>query len=929
MTDITAAFPTDDVRQQLSAFHTEMRESERDKNVLALLKSTIKDGRDAIRARLEEDGRGLACAKDLSALQDELIRVLFDFATTYVYPSRNPSSAERLAIVAVGGYGRGTLAPGSDIDLLFLRPYKQTPWGESVIEFILYRLWDLGFKVGHATRTVSECIKLSRSDMTIRTALLEARCIGGETSLFDEFWMRFERDILYNTARDFIDAKLAERDVRHKKTGESRYVVEPNVKEGKGGLRDLHTLFWIAKYFYRVRTIEELFDIGVFSRAEYRDFLKSEDFLWAVRCHMHFLTGRSEERLSFDLQAEMAARLGYRDAAGLAAVERFMKHYFLVAKDVGDLTRIFCAALELREAKKPGVIQKLMSPLGVGREPEPKPLGKDFVIDTGRLSVANERVFERDPVNLIRIFAVSHREGLLFHPDALTLIRRSLRLIDKDVRADPKANRAFIELLTDTENPERALRRMNEAGVLGKFIPDFGRIVSLVQFNMYHHYTVDEHLLRSIGALAKIERGELETELPLSHELISRIENRTVLYVALFLHDIAKGRPEDHSIAGAKVARRLCPRLGLSKADTELVAWLIEEHLTMSSIAQSRDLSDPATIADFAKVVQTPERMRLLLLLTVADIRAVGPGVWNSWKGQLLRTLYWSTLPVLTGDVPGASRDRQVASARDALQLELSHWTNAEFDAYADRHSDAYWLQTTPVQRREHVDLFQVVDAAGDRFVLQESTDAFRGVTEVTVIAPDHPTLLAEVAGACTTGDADIVSANIFTTTDGLAIDMIAVRRQLPDDEEELERARRLSALIEAGMRGEIAMPDQVKRKTRHGQPGRLKAFSIAPEVRIDNDVSTQQTLLEISGLDRPGLLYDLTTAIGTLNLNVASAHIATFGERALDVFYVTDLTGGKIQTKARQTRIKKALLKVFGETEKPRKKSTPKVAAE
>ena len=635
------------------------------------LKTALIAGRAKAEQLLLKDRHGRRCAERICRLEDEIIRLLYEFARKHLYPSRNPSEAEHMAIVATGGYGRGLQAPGSDIDLLFLLPYKQTAWGESIAEAILYCLWDTGLKVGHATRSVNECIRQAKADMTIRTAILEARFLLGDRKLYDELVTRFDHEVVRNTATQFVAAKLAEREDRIRKAGQSRYLVEPNVKDGKGGLRDLHTLFWIAKYVYRVREPDELLKRGVFDKQEYQLFRRCEDFLWAVRCHMHFITGRAEERLSFDIQREIAVRLGYTAHPGMKDVERFMKHYFLVAKDVGDLTAILSAELEDSHAKSVPVLSRMMAKL---RPPRRRALAgtEDFIVDNNRITVTGANVFKRDPVNLIRIFRLAQKNNLAFHPDALRAVTRSLGLIDADLREDKQANALFLEILTSRHDPETVLRRMNEAGVLGKFVPAFGKIVSMMQFNMYHHYTVDEHLLRCIGMLEEFEHGGKDT--PLADDLIQKIlpANRKVLYVTLFLHDIAKGRIEDHSIAGARVARRFCPRLGFSATDTETVAWLIENHLVMSSVAQSRDLSDRKTVENFAAVVQSAERLKLLTILTVADIRAVGPGVWNGWKAQLIRTLYYETEPVVTGGFSEINRAQRVAMAqkefRDALK---------------------------------------------------------------------------------------------------------------------------------------------------------------------------------------------------------------------------------------------------------------------
>jgi [protein-PII] uridylyltransferase len=874
------------------------------------LKAALGDARVVAEQLLLEDRHGRRCAERLCRLQDDIIKVLYDFAVRRLYLPQTASDAEHMAIVATGGYGRGLMAPGSDIDLLFLLPYKQTAWGESVAEAILYCLWDMGLKVGHATRSVDECIRQAKADMTIRTAILEARFLVGEPKLFDQLVVRFDKQVVHGTATEFVAAKLAEREERLRRAGQSRYLVEPNVKDGKGGLRDLHTLFWMAKYVYRVREPEELIERGVFDRQEYQLFRRCEDFLWAVRCHLHFVTGRSEERVSFDLQRDIAIRLGYTSHPGMRDVERFMKHYFLIAKDVGDLTAIMCAELEARQAKGVAMLNRVVARFR--RKPRRLALDTEgFIADHNRISVADPKVFERDPVNLIRIFHLAQRHSLDFHPDAMRLATRSLKLIDKEVREDAEANRLFLEILTGKNDTEVVLRRMNETGVLGRFVPEFGRVVSMMQFNMYHHYTVDEHLLRCIGVLAEIETGKNE-EYALANELIHTIhhEHRTVLYVALFLHDIAKGRVEDHSVAGARIARKLGPRFGLSAANAETLAWLIEQHLTMSSIAQSRDLSDRRTIENFSAVVQSLERMKLLTLLTTADIRAVGPGVWNGWKAQLLRALYYETEPALTGGFSEVDRARRVALAQAEFRAEMTDWPAADLDRYLARHYPAYWLKVDLPRKIAHARFLRSAEEKGETLATSVAYDAVRGVTILTVLAPDHPWLLSVIAGACATAGANIVDAQIFTTTDGLALDTIAVSREFELDEDEGRRAARIAEAIELALRGDLKLPDVVAK--RGAAKGRIRAFAVEPEVNINNAWSNRYTVVEVSGLDRPGLLYELTTALSKLNLNITSAHVATFGERVVDVFYVTDLLGAKISAPTRHAAIKRALLAMF-----------------
>ncbi|MGZ5915778.1 MAG: [protein-PII] uridylyltransferase [Methyloceanibacter sp.] len=873
------------------------------------LRRLVDDAQGEARRQLERDGDGRACAEGLSAFQDALIRLAYDFATNHVYRAKNPSAAERMAIVATGGYGRGLLAPGSDIDLLFLLPYKQTAWGESVAEYMLYLLWDLGFKVGHATRTIDQCVRLSLSDMTIRTALLDARLILGDEVLFAEFQRRFRKDVLDGNARAFIEAKLAEQNARHTRAGASRYLVEPNIKDGKGGLRDLHTLHWLAKHLYPDKAEAEFVEAGVFTRSEYRSFRRCESFLWSVRCHLHFLTRRPEERLTFELQPLMAERLGYREHAGLRAVERFMKHYFLVAKEVGDLTRIVCSALELKQLKPLPSLPALLSPFSWRRRAKLRRTS-DFRIENGRISAVDKDAFAKDPVNFIRLFVLADENRASFAPEVLRQVRANFALIDDNLRANPAANRLFLRLLADARDPEGVLRHMNEAGVLGRFIPEFGRVVSLMQFNMYHHFTVDEHLIRTVGFLSGIERGTYAIEHPVSTDVVRTINNRRALYVAAFLHDIAKGRDEDHSEAGARIAQELGGRLGLTAPETETAVWLVENHLVMSQFAQSRDLNDPKTIRDFADLVQSRERLKLLLLLTVADIRAVGQGVWTGWKGQLLRTLYFETEPLLGGGHTMLSKSERVERAQSALRERLPDWPTDALERFIDRHYPSYWLRTDLDGIVEHARLVRAAEAAHKALVTHISTDAFRGVTEITLLAPNHPRLLAMVAGACAGAGANIVDAQISTTRDGMALDTIHLEREFDHNEDEERRAQRIAATIEKLLKGETRLADVVATKKK--PKARLSAFTVEPQVVIDNTLSEALTVIEINGLDRPGLLHDVTREISDLNLDIASAHIATFGEKAVDVFYVTDLTGKKITSSSRESAIRERLTKAL-----------------
>ncbi len=871
--------------------------------VVELLRGTLQSGRAEVRRRFEEDRvSGSDTVQALSFLMDQLIRALYDFVGTHVYPLANPTAGERLAIVAVGGYGRGELAPHSDIDLLFLLPYKPTPHTEQVVEYMLYVLWDLGLKVGHSTRSLEETLRQAKGDLTIRTAVLEARYIWGDERLFADLRRRFESDVIKGSAADFVQAKLAERDQRHTRLGDSRYVVEPNVKEGKGGLRDLNTLFWIAKYIYRVDDVEKLVALKVLSAKEALRFARAQNFLWTVRCHLHFLADRAEDRLTFDRQGEVGRRMGYTDHAGTRGVERFMKHYFLVAKDVGDLTRIFCAVLEVEQERKPRFAWR--------RWGLRKRAVEGFTVDAGRLDVASESAFRDDPVNLIRIFHVAEESGLDIHPRALRLITQSLKLIDGKLRADPEANRLFMEILTSRREPEIALRRLSEAGVFGRFVPDFGRVVAQMQYDMYHVYTVDEHSIFAIGILHKIEAGELTEELPLASELVHTIGSRQALYLAVLLHDIAKGRGGDHSVLGAQVAEKLGPRVGLSAEETETVAWLVRYHLLMSNTAFKRDIDDPQTIRDFAERVQSPERLKLLLVLTVADIRAVGPKVWNGWKAALLRELYHRAIEVMSGGLAADGRDARISAAQAAARGLLVDFTPAEIDAFIAKGYPSYWLSFDAAIHARHARLIREAERSAAPLTVDTRVDTHRAVTEITLYTADHPGLFSRITGALALAGANIVDAKILTLSNGMALDTFWVQDQSGGAFDRPDKLARLAVLFENVLAGRIRPQAELAKPA--SLASRTRIFTVPPRVIIDNKASLTHTVIEVNGRDRPALLFELTRSLTALNLQISSAKISTYGEKVVDVFYVKDLFGHKIEHERKLKDIRERLARVL-----------------
>ena len=866
-------------------------------DIVALLQQALADGRAEISRRLSENpSGGHQTAAEQAFLVDQLVRLIFDHVSQNLYPVANRSASERIAVLAVGGYGRGEMAPHSDVDIAFITPHKRTPWTEQIVEAMLYFLWDLSLTVGQSSRSLDETVKMALADITIRTAMLESRFVWGDKDVYDEASARFWKEVAHKTGPDFVSQKMAERDERHKRMGDSRYVVEPNIKEGKGGLRDLHTLYWIGKYVHRVRSAAALVDVGLLTRQEYRRFRKAENFLWAVRCHMHDISGRAEDRLTFDLQRDVAERMQFAERPGQSSVERFMRYYFLNAKAVGDLTGLFLAHLDETLAKKgrrflPSITRR------------PRKLN-GFKLDRGRLALPSQGFFQNDPVRLLEIFQLADRHGLEIHPLAMRAAQRDGRLIDRSIRHNKRANRYFLDVLTSNRDPETVLRWMNESSVFGRFVPDFRRVVAQMQFDMYHHYTVDEHTIRAIGLLADIERGDLKDDHPLSTVILRQILSRDALFIATLLHDIAKGRGGDHSVLGAEIALRLCPRLGLSDAETEMVSWLVRNHLLMSSTAFKRDLTDFKTILDFAQIVKSPERLKLLLVLTVVDIRAVGPGVWNSWKRQLLADLFEATQEVLRLGHKQRGRDERIASKKETLKQALG-LKPAAFGKLVKRFPSAYWV-AEPSDIIERNARLLLAETATD-LAIDACYYADRGATLVTVHAADHPGLFYRIAGAIHLAGGNIIDARIHTNSGGMAIDNFLVQNPKGKPFREVAQIKRLRAAIDDALANRDKLSEKLESKPVALR--RAEAFRIVSSVLIDNQASNKFTVIEVNSRERPALLNNLALALFQSKITLHSAHIATYGERAVDTFYVTDLLGSKIESKTRLKSLEARLL--------------------
>ncbi len=839
-------------------------------------------------------------------LIDSLLKVIFK--NSYFHNLGNKHY--QFTLIAVGGYGRGELSPHSDLDILFLLPNKlrknDTKKIENVIELILYILWDLGYTVGHSTRTIDDCIEKSRSDLTISTSLLEKRFVAGNNDIYDLLNNKFKTFINNTKTLDFVEAKLKESETRHKRFGESRYVVEPNVKDGKGGLRDLHTLIWILKFAYKVDTISKLINVGALTKEEAVPFAEAQRFLLSVRCHLHYRANREDDRLAMDAQLEIAKSMNFKNTITHKDVERFMKRYFLATKTVGNLTRIFCAAIET-EFNKP----LRMSFLSFKKRENITP----FRLEVGRLFSYEREILTENPINIIKLFYISHINNIDIHPKTLRQITSLRKLINLKVRQNVEANKMFLNILTSDKDPTRTLRLMNEANILGQFIPEFQKIVGLMQFDMYHSYTVDEHTIFTISNLHSLRSGKFNDFAPLTSSAILEIKSYKSLFVAMLLHDIAKGKKGDHSENGSLIASKICPRLGLNKEETKMVEWLVLHHLLMSKTAFRYELGDPKVIKNFAKQVRSIDKLKSLLALTVADIRGVGPDVWNDWKGALIKELYIKTYDLLKPAQEISKITEPLKSSKELLIRYLNNKGVNDLDikTYCSKFYDNYWGTFNLPSVINHYEIFTSMKNYSKKLEVYLSDDSKLKATELLVITPDHHGLFSQISGLVASSGYDIVSAKIITRSDGYALDTFFLqnkeRKPIPD----INLRKKLIETITKGLEGNFNIEKALNIKWKE-IPARFRAVKAPIRVIIDNKTSDQYTILDIKCKNAPGVLYKITKIITSLGLQINTANVSTYGDRVVDIFYLKNAFGSKVDDNTTIEKVKNSILEELKE---------------
>jgi [protein-PII] uridylyltransferase len=897
---------TTSLAQALAAAYAEGAGTSREA-VLAIFRRHLARIRETVREDFETYRMaGVDSAQRLARLTDGVVGQLFTHAVREV--AGRAGLSDRIAIAATGGYGRMMLAPFSDIDLLFLAPDEPAPDTLRVIEYMLYFMWDLGLKVGHATRSIAHCLADAQTDLTIRTSLMDARLLAGDAELFADFEHQYDAACDQAGAASFILGKQAERAERHRRFGESAFLVEPNIKEGRGGQRDLQTLYWMVRAAYGRITPSDLVGadhFGLLDAQERRRLRRSWDFLWTVRFHMHYVSGRAEDRLTFDLQPVVGAHMGYTRHGRQDGVERFMRHYFLTARDVTRIGRVI----------EPAVLRHAMGEPALPAEPDQALLRAGFILADSQIKPLRGDDFAEQPILMLRMLKLARDRRLALHPLALrAMIRHERNAVS--LRGDKEAGELFLDLLCG-RNPDgkpdgaKWLGVMNESGIIGRLLPDWARIVGQMQFDTYHIYTVDEHTIEAVRVLNRLENHKLSEIAPVATGLVEDLQSRRALYVAMLLHDIAKGRGGDHSILGADVALQVGPQLGLSAEETETVSWLVLHHLLLSQTAFKRDIDDAKTIMDLAETVQSPERLKLLLVLTVSDMRAVSPRVWNGWKATLLREIYARVAEVLAGGLATTERDVRVKRAKETVQEILTEqgWSSKDRENFLALGYPGYWLGFDPDTQVRHARI--VRDAEARRAPLTVETEPLpaRAVTEVTVYAADHAGLFSRIAGALAVAGASIVDARIHTMTNGMALDTFWVQDAAGGAFEQPHRLAKLYVLIEQALSGHLRLHQEIPKVAHAANGRRMRAIHVPPRVVIDNRASNAHTVLEVNGRDRPGLLHDVTNAISEQGLQIASAHVTTYGVRAVDVFYVKDVFGLKVENERRLATLRDALL--------------------
>ena len=861
---------------------------------LALVKEYLSSCMNVIEDIHNAGGAGMEVAALRSIAIDRLISALFDLAGRE-YCLKYTKADQKCTIVALGGYGRGELSPASDIDLMFLYPWKVGSYTETVIERILYILWDTGLDVGYSTRNISECIKVS-SDLVAKTSLIDSRYLCGDEALFDDYKKAVSQQLFSKNVDAFIQDKVAEAEERRKKYGDSVYILEPDIKEGDGGLRDLHTALWAAKVKFKVDDFKDLNLKGILSDSEYTELSSVFEFMLRLRNEMHFTVKRKSEQLSFELQEKISKKIGYVDKDGSLAVEQLMKEYYLTANRIKELSGIIIERCLNKDARR-----------SLGKFIRQRDLSDGFKLFGGDITISDKDLFKKRPSAMMRLFELSQLHGVQIHSFARERLRENLDRIDDDFRASPDVNRSFMNILKSEWDVTGTLKLMHKLEVIDRFIPEFGEVRCQVQHDIYHIYTVDTHSLFAVEELRRLMLGEQKEAYPLRTALMEELERPEVLYLAALLHDVGKGKGGRHEEIGAEIAARVAGRIGFSKEDIDDIEFLVLSHLRLSHTAQRRDLNDPKLILDFAMEMGTLERAKMLYLLTYADIRAIGPDVWTEWKSALFHELYTKTAEVFemgTFEVEDA-KEKIAKVALDVEHIIGKDYPTKDVRAFTSSMPERYLLSKTPKKISEH---FMIAMRYTPPLSIDLKHNERRGYTRLIVTTIDSPSLFYKISGVLAGNGITILGADIYTRKNGEVLDIFHVKSAIENLPIDQKRWARVEGDLLDVIQGERKAEDVMKEYCKPSILDDKYSPKIKPRVIINNEISDSNTVVEIHAQDRVGLLYTISKILVKQGLYIEVSKISTMGEKVTDVFYLKDIFGQKIFYREKLDEIKKEL---------------------
>jgi [protein-PII] uridylyltransferase len=859
---------------------------------LEVLRQHLASNVDFLRAAHLGGASGQQSVQAYAAFMDRFLTTLYRLAVDDA--KREGLTPSALVLVALGGYGRGELHPLSDLDLMVIYDGEMGTYVQRATQGLLYALWDLGLQVGHAVRSLPDCLAMARTDFPSRTSMQQARFLVGDRRLFNRFRKVLAENVYQKDFAQFLETTLTERDQRYRKFGGSPYMGEPNVKESAGGLRDIHTAMWLASTKFGTRTLRELADKRLITEREQKATDEALTFLWRVRNELHFLSGHKNDVLSRDIQPQIAKNFGYTADELSLPVEKFMRDYYLHARVVHRVSRRLIARCRETLSQRATVQRRLRQ--------EALADGLIVIDEQIRLAHPDGRAFREDPLRLLRVFWHSQKLGFELGIDVERAVEDSLDLIDDAFRSSPDARDLFLSILRNWGRVAQTLREMHELGVLGRYLPEWGALTCLVQYDVYHKFTVDQHSLLALQNMEAFAPGQA-ADAEGNAQVVSEVERPALLMLGMLLHDIGKGKGHGHVAKGIPLVQALTARMGLTPDEADKVIFLVAHHLTMSHIAQRRDIDDPKTVDSLAEVCRTPERLRMLYLLTSADMRAVGPGVMTGWQAQILWDLYARTLARLTG----GHRDRPT---RESVAARV--WTIMREDgertavtAHLALLSERYLATTSPQRIAAHL---RLVDRLAEEGVV--ATELFHhadlGSSELVIATRDVPGLFSLIAGTLAAQGINILSAQIHTRADGIAIDTFQVNDPFGEAVTEEARWRRTLEALRRVLREEQTVEELLARRRAVHPAG--ESVPGPPKVTVDNQLSDSHTVVEIKCPDRVGLLYLITRTMSAQGVDIASARIATEIDHAYDTFYVTDRQGRRLEDEAAMTRVRESL---------------------